>query len=91
MLWQRYMLRCSPWTIEESFNDIGLIRCMRQFIVNASKVGNIRKESGGFILEIDNKTIAPVAVTKNYADRYWPVFRNNVVITLFYSRKSTYY
>lgn len=74
MLWQRYMLRCSPWTIEESFNDIGLIRCMRQFIVNASKVGNIRKESGGYILEINNQTIQPIAVTKNYADKVLAYF-----------------
>lgn len=66
---QRYMLRCSLRTIEESFRDIGLIRCSRQYIVNASKVGNIRKESGGYILELNNQSIQPIAVTKNYADK----------------------
>ena len=71
---QRYMLRCSLKTIEESFKDIGLIRCSRQFIVNASKVGNIRKESGGYILEINNQTIQPIAVTKNYADKVLSYF-----------------
>ena len=74
---QRYMLRCSLKTIEESFKDIGLIRCSRQYIVNSAKVGNIRKESGGYILELSNESIQPIAVTKNYADKVLVYFNNS--------------
>lgn len=65
---QRYMLRCRLKTIEESFKGSGLIRCNRQHIVNMNKVGNLRKESGGYVLELDNPEIQPIAVTKVYVD-----------------------
>lgn len=74
---QRYMLRCSLKTIEESFKDNGLIRCSRQFIVNVSKIGNIRKESGGYILELSNQSIQPIAVTKKYADNVLAYFNGS--------------
>ena len=74
---QRYMLRCSLKTIEENFKDTGLIRCSRQFIINATKISNIRKESGGYILELDNQTIPPIAVTKHYADKVLSYFNNS--------------
>lgn len=75
---QRYMLRCSLKTIEENFKDTGLIRCSRQFIINASKISNIRKESGGYILELDNKAIPAISVTKNYADKVLAYFNNTI-------------
>ena len=74
---QRYMLRCSLRTIEENFKDIGLIRCSRQYIVNAAKVGHIRKEYGGYILELTNQSIQPITVTKNYADKVLLYFRTS--------------
>ena len=74
---QRYMLRCSLKTIEENFKDTGLIRCSRQFIINATKISSIRKESGGYILELDNQAIQPIAVTKNYAEKVLRYFNSN--------------
>lgn len=77
---QRYMSRCSLRTIEESFKDIGLILCSRQYIVNASKVGSIRKESGGYILELNDQTIPPITVTKNYSDKVLVYFNGSKAI-----------
>lgn len=74
---QRYMLRCSLRTIEETFKDSGLIRCSRQFIINANKIANIRKESGGYMLELDNQAIQPIVVTKKYADKVLAYFNHS--------------
>ena len=78
---QRYMLRSSLRAIEENFKDIGLIRCSRQYIVNASNVGSIRKESGGYILELSNHNIQPVTVTKNYASKVLAYFNDSEYFT----------
>ena len=71
---QRYLLRCRLKTVEESFKGSGLIRCSRQFIVNMGKVGNMRKESGGYVLELDNQAIPPISVTKSYAEKVLSYF-----------------
>ena len=63
---QRYMLRCRLKTIEESFKGSGLIRCNRQYIVNMSKVCNMKKEGNIYILELDNQAISPIPVTKSH-------------------------
>ena len=65
---QQYLLRCRLKTVEDSFKNSGLIRCNRKYIVNMNKVGTFRKESSGYILELINKAIAPIPVTKSYND-----------------------
>ena len=63
---QRYLLRCRLKTVEESFKGSGLIRCNRQYIVNMSKVCNMRREGNTYILELNNQAIPPISVTKSY-------------------------
>ena len=65
---KQYMLRCRLKTVEESFRDSGLVRCHRKYIVNLKKVKVLRKESEGYVLELDNETIPPLSVTKTYTD-----------------------
>lgn len=65
---KQYMLRCRLKTVEESFKDSGLIRCNRKYIVNIKKVRMLRKESDGYVLDIDNESIPPIPVTKTYTD-----------------------
>ena len=65
---QKYMLRCRLKTVEDSFKDSGLVRCNRKYIVNLEKVSMLRKENEGFILDLCNKEIPPLPVTKTYID-----------------------
>ena len=65
---KQYMLRCRLKTVEESFRDSGLVRCHRKYIVNLKKVKVLRKESEGYVLELDNEIIPPLSVTKTYTD-----------------------
>lgn len=74
---QQYLLRCRLKTVEDSFKNSCLIRCNRKYIVNMSKVGNFRKEANGYILELINKAIAPIPVTKSYNDAVLAYFTDS--------------
>lgn len=65
---KQYILRCRLKTVEESFKGSSLVRCHRKYIVNLSKVSTLRKESDGYVLDLDNEAIAPISVTKTYTD-----------------------
>lgn len=65
---KQYILRCRLKTVEESFKGSTLLRCNRKYIVNMSKVNTLRKESDGYVLELDNDVIEPIPVTKTYND-----------------------
>lgn len=65
---KQYMLRCRLKTVEESFKGSGLVRCNRKYIVNIHKVATLRKESEGYILDLENEAIPPLPVTKTYTD-----------------------
>ena len=65
---KQYMLRCRLKTVEESFKGSSLARCHRKYIVNLDKVSMLRKESEGYVLDIDNEAIPPITVTKTYTD-----------------------
>lgn len=65
---KQYILRCRLKTVEESFKGSTLIRCNRKYIVNMSKVSTLRKESEGYVLELDSDVIEPIPVTKTYND-----------------------
>ncbi len=71
---QQYQLRCRLKTVEDSFKNSNLLRCNRKYIVNMNKVGNFRKENNGYVLELINKAIEPIPVTKSY---------NNTVLAYF--------
>lgn len=65
---KQYMLRCRLKTVEESFKGSSLVRCHRKYIVNIKKVKVLRKESEGYMLDLDNESIAPITVSKTYTD-----------------------
>lgn len=65
---KQYMLRCRLKTVEESFKGSPLVRCHRKYIVNLSKVSMLRKESDGYVLDLDKEDIPPISVTKTYTD-----------------------
>lgn len=65
---KQYMLRCRLKTVEESFKGSPLVRCHRKYIVNISKVSMLRKESDGYVLDLENEEIPPISVTKTYTD-----------------------
>lgn len=65
---KQYMLRCRLKTVEESFRGSVLVRCHRKYIVNIKKVSMLRKESEGYVLDLDREEIAPLSVTKTYTD-----------------------
>lgn len=65
---KQYILRCRLKTVEEDFKGSPLVRCHRKYIVNLSKVSMLRKESDGYVLDLDNEAIPPIPVTKTYTD-----------------------
>lgn len=76
---QRYMLRCRLKTVEESFKGSGLIRCNRQYVVNMSKVCNMRREGTTYILELNNQAIQPIPVTKSYTQEVSKYYEENAL------------
>ena len=61
-----YMMRCRLKTVEETFRNSPLIRCNRKYIVNRQKVKVLKKERDGYVMELDNKSIPQIPVTKTY-------------------------
>ena len=74
---QQYQLRCRLKTVEDSFKSSKLLRCNRKYIVNMDKVGNFRKESSGYVLELINKAIPEIPVTKSYNDAILAYFTDS--------------
>ncbi len=74
---KQYMLRCRLKTVEESFKGSGLVRCNRKYIVNINRVATLRKESDGYMLDLDNEAIPPLPVTKTYTDFVLSYFTEN--------------
>ena len=63
---KKYILRSRLKTIEESFKGTSLIRCNRKYIVNVDKIKVLRKEDDGYVIDLDNEEVPPIAVTKTY-------------------------
>ncbi len=74
---KQYMLRCRLKTVEESFKGSGLVRCNRKYIVNIGRVATLRKESDGYVLDLENEAIPPLPVTKTYTDIVLSYFTEN--------------
>ncbi len=74
---KQYMLRCRLKTVEESFKGSGLVRCNRKYIVNINRVATLRKESDGYVLDLENESIPPLPVTKTYTDIVLSYFTEN--------------
>lgn len=71
---KQYMLRCRLKTVEESFKGSSLVRCHRKYVVNIKKVSMLRKESEGYVLDLENESIPPITVTKTYTDQVLSYF-----------------
>ncbi len=74
---KQYMLRCRLKTVEESFKGSSLVRCNRKYIVNIDHVSTLRKESDGYVLDLDNESIPPLPITKTYTDTVLSYFTEN--------------
>ncbi|HOR81167.1 MAG TPA: LytTR family DNA-binding domain-containing protein [Bacteroidales bacterium] len=72
-------LRSSLKIIEESFPDIGLIRCHRSYIINFKKVKVLRKDKEGLKIELDYDGIADIPVSKTYVDEIIKLFSKHSV------------
>lgn len=57
-----------------------LVRTNRKYIVNMSKVKVLRKESDGYILDLENETIPPLPVTKTYTENVLTYFTGELPI-----------
>ena len=62
-----FILHNSMKEIESRYADRGLIRCQRGYMVNIANVKLMRKEAGGFTLEL-NHTSRTIPVSKSYAE-----------------------
>jgi len=64
----RFMLRSSMKKQEELLTPHGFVRCHRSFIVNFAKVALLRKDKDGPYLDLGNKAIRQIPVSKTYLD-----------------------
>lgn len=63
-----FILHNSMKQVEQLYEDWGLMRCHRGFIVNIDNVKLLRREKDGFVLEMAYGD-KPIPVSKSYADR----------------------
>ena len=64
----RFMLRSSMKKQEKLLEPHGFVRCHRSFIVNFAKVVLLRKDKDGPYLDLGNKDIREIPVSKTYLD-----------------------
>lgn len=72
-------LRSSLKMIEETFPDIGLIRCHRSYMINFKKIKVLRKEKEGLLIELDSNGITDIPVSKTYVDDMLKLFSKHSV------------
>lgn len=65
----RFLLRTSMKKQENELKKFGFVRCHRSFIVNFSKVVLMRKDKDGPYLDLGQKSIKEIPVSKSYLDQ----------------------
>ena len=65
----RFTLRSSMKKQEELLTPHGFVRCHRSYIVNFAKVALLRKDKDGPYLDLGNKDIREIPVSKTYLDK----------------------
>ena len=65
---QHYMLRATLRDIEERFQDVGLRRTHRSFIVNFSRVKLLKRTNDGLMIDFDIEGVPNIPVSKTYMD-----------------------
>jgi len=65
---QHYMLRATLRDIEEKFQDVGLRRTHRSYIVNFSRVKLLKRTNEGLMIDFDMEGVPNIPVSKTYMD-----------------------
>ena len=65
---QHYMLRATLRDIEERFQDVGLRRTHRSYIVNFSRVKLLKRSNDGLMIDFDVEGVPNIPVSKTYMD-----------------------
>lgn len=65
---QHFVIRNSLKNIEAQFQDYGLVRCHRSYIVNFYAVKVLRRSDEGLMLEFDDETIKNIPVSRSYSE-----------------------
>lgn len=68
------ILRSSLKIIEKTYQDIGLIRCHKRYIINFKKVKILKRIKEGLMLELDFEGISEIPVSKTYVDEIIALF-----------------
>ncbi|MBO4282013.1 MAG: LytTR family transcriptional regulator [Bacteroidales bacterium] len=69
-----FLLRNTLKNIEQLFTERQLIRCHRSYIINTQKIKILKKSKDGLFLELDEKNIPEIPVSKTYADNILQIF-----------------
>lgn len=70
----KFCLRNTLKNLEAEMSNYKMIRCHRSFIVNFQKVKVLRKEKDGLYLELDNKDIPDIPISKTYSQKVLELF-----------------
>ena len=70
----KFILRNSLKNIETMDFSADLVRCHRSYIVNFKKVKVLKKEKAGLFIELDDKDIPDLPVSKTYAQMFLDKF-----------------
>lgn len=65
---QHYMLRATLRDIEEKFQEVGLRRTHRSYIVNFSRVKLLKRGNDGLMIDFDIEGVPNIPVSKTYMD-----------------------
>jgi len=71
---QVLMIRNSMKNIEWRFKDSTLVRCHRSYLANLQKVQMLKKIEGEVQLDFNDESIAPLPVSRAYADQVMRYF-----------------
>lgn len=72
----KFCLRNTLKNIETMELTQDLVRCHRSYIINFKKVKILKKEKNGLYVELDNKDIPDIPVSKTYAQQVLEMFNN---------------
>jgi DNA-binding LytR/AlgR family response regulator len=65
---QHYLLRSTLRELEEKFQDAGLRRTHRSYIVNFSRVRLLKRTNEGLMIDFDIEGVPNIPVSKTYMD-----------------------
>jgi DNA-binding LytR/AlgR family response regulator len=69
-----FLLRRSMKSIEDQYEEYPLVRCHRSYIVNVNKVKALRNDKEGIFLDLDNKDLPDIPISKTYSEQIIKIF-----------------